>query len=92
MSLAGRVLGAAFLVGVGAAAIIVVAAAPQVLRVARPIAREGLKRGMKLYDRARGAVAELADDFEDLVAEVKADLTAQPSAAPPPAGEDSSAA
>lgn len=82
MALGGRVLGAVLLVGAGALAIAAVAAAPHLLRTARPLVREGLKRGLKFYEGARASAAELAEDIEDLVAEVKADLTAKAETAP----------
>ena len=78
MALGGRFLGAVVLLGAGALAIAAVAAAPHVLKTARPFVREGLKRGLKLYDGARASIVEFAEDIEDLVAEVKADLTAKP--------------
>lgn len=81
MALGSRFLGAAFVLGAGALAIAAVVAAPHVLRTARPLVREGLKRGIKFYEGARASVAEFAEDIEDLVAEVKTDLTAEPSAA-----------
>lgn len=86
MALGGRVLGTVLLLGVGAMAVAAVVAAPYVLKTARPFVREGLKRGMKLYENARASAAEFAEDVEDLVAEVKADLTAQPDAAAPSEG------
>lgn len=74
MSLAGRLLGTAFLLGAGVVTVAVVVAAPQIMRSARPLLREGLKRGFGLYEQARAAAAELADDVEDLVAEVRSEL------------------
>ncbi len=92
MALGGRVLGAVMLIGAGAFAVAAIAAAPYVLKTARPLVREGLKRGLKLYEGARASAAELAEDVEDLVAEVKADLTAKRNEAPSAASEGSSAA
>lgn len=80
MALGGRVLGAVFLLGAGALAIAAVAAAPRVLRIARPLAREGIKRGLEFYEGARTAAAAFAEDVEDLVAEVKADIVVKPGA------------
>ncbi|MDX2275060.1 MAG: DUF5132 domain-containing protein [Hyphomonadaceae bacterium] len=82
MALGGRILGAVVLVGAGALTIAALSAAPHVLKTARPLLREGLKRGLKLYEAARASAAELAEDVEDLLAEVKADLTAKGDAAP----------
>jgi Protein of unknown function (DUF5132) len=77
-----RTLGAALLVGGGIAAIALALAAPKILRASRPFVRESLKRGMGAYARARAAAAEFAEDMEDLVAEVQAELTRE---RPPPA-------
>jgi hypothetical protein len=73
MALFGRVLGTALLIGGGALAIGAIVAAPKILRASRPVVREALRRGLELYDKARGAAAEFADDVEDLVAEVRAE-------------------
>lgn len=90
MAFGGRVLGVVFLLGAVGLAVTAVAAAPYVLKTARPLVREGLKRGMKLYENARASAVEFAEDVEDLVAEVKTDLTAKPNLAP--TSEDPSAA
>jgi len=74
-----RVAGAVLVIGVGAAVVAAAVAAPHILRTARPLAREGLKRGMQIYARARAAAAELAEDVEDLVAEVRVELNGAPS-------------
>lgn len=73
MALFGRVLGTTLLIGGGALAVAAVMAAPKILRASRPHVREVLRRGFELYDKARAAAAELADDVEDLVAEVRAE-------------------
>ncbi len=75
-----RILGTVFLVGAGVIAVGAVIAAPRILRVARPLVRDGLKRGMEFYERVRGAAAEFSEDVEDLVAEVKAEVTTPPAA------------
>jgi hypothetical protein len=72
MALFGRVLGTALLIGGGALAVAAVVAAPKILRASRPVVREALRRSIALYDKARAAAAEFADDVEDLVAEVRA--------------------
>ncbi len=78
-----RILGAALLIGGGAAVIGLAVAAPKILRAARPFVRESLKRGMGAYARARAAAAEFTEDVEDLVAEVQAELTRErPASAP----------
>lgn len=73
MALFGRVLGTALLIGAGALAVGAVVAAPKILRASRPAVREALRHGLALYDKARAAAAEFADDVEDLVAEVQAE-------------------
>lgn len=73
----GRVFGTALVIGAGVLAVTAVVAAPTILRTARPWIREGLKRGMTFYEGARAAAAEFAEDVEDLVAEVKSDLSTQ---------------
>lgn len=73
MSFGGRVLGTTFIVAGGALAIAAVLGGPRLLRAARPALRDGLRQGVRLYDRIRRAAAELADDVEDLLAEVKSD-------------------
>jgi hypothetical protein len=81
MTLIGRVLGTALLVGGGALAIAAVVAAPKLLRASRPVVREAMRRGFGLYERARAAAAEFVDDVEDLVAEVRTDISDERSAA-----------
>jgi hypothetical protein len=73
MALFGRVLGTALLIGGGALGLGAIIAAPKILRASRPAVREVVRRSFKLYDRARAAAAEFADDVEDLVAEVRAE-------------------
>jgi hypothetical protein len=73
MALFGRVFGTALLIGAGALALGAIVAAPRILRASRPHVREALRRGFALYDKARSAAAEFADDVEDLVAEVRAE-------------------
>lgn len=74
MALFGRVLGTTLLIGAGALAVGALVAAPQILRASRPVVRDALRRGLALYDKARSAAAEFADDVEDLVAEVRAEV------------------
>lgn len=80
----GRLVGAVLLVGAGAVAVTAVIAAPHLLKAARPLVREGLRRSISIYDRARSAAAEFVEDVEDLVAEVRADV-ADPARGPRPA-------
>jgi hypothetical protein len=82
LGLASRLLAGAFIVGAGVGAIALAANAPRLVRAARPTLRQGLKRGLEAYHAVRSAAAELADDVEDLLAEVQAELK---QAAPPDA-------
>lgn len=86
MALIGRVLGTALLLGGGALAVGALVAAPNILRASRPAVREALRRGLELYDKARAAAAEFADDVEDLVAEVRAEVPARGAADEAPGG------
>lgn len=86
----GRIVGAALLVGGGALAIAVVLSAPKIMRTARPLLREGLKRGLGLYEQVRTSAAEFTEDVEDLVAEVRLDLDAARRATPPSAADEKS--
>lgn len=72
--LGSRILGTALLIGGAVAVVGAVVFAPRALRIARPAVREALKRSMEMYERARSAGAEFAEDVEDLVAEVRAEL------------------
>lgn len=74
MGLAARLLGGVVLVGVGVGAVVLAANAPRLLRASRPVLRQGLKRGLEAYAALRGAAADFAEDVEDLVAEVQAEL------------------
>ncbi len=49
--------------------------------IGRPLARTALKSGIIFYEKTRETVAELAEAFEDLVAEAKAELAQQHAAA-----------
>lgn len=85
MALFGRVVGAVLVVGAGALTIAAIAAAPKILRAARPLARETIRRGLGLYENVRAAAAEFADDVEDLVAEVRAEPAPSAAASEPQA-------
>jgi hypothetical protein len=80
VGLVSRVLGGVLIIGLGVTAMVVAANAPRLLRATRPALRQGLKRGIEAYAAVRGAAAELAEDIEDLVAEVQAEL--KPTTAP----------
>ncbi len=74
MGLAGRLIGATVIVGAAAAVAVGVVAAPRIFRASRPFLREALRRGISAYDRVRSASADLIEDIEDLVAEVRAEV------------------
>jgi hypothetical protein len=56
--------------------------APVLVSVGKPLAKSAIKSGLILFEKGREAAAELAEVFEDLVAEARAELAA---AAPPAA-------
>ncbi len=62
--------------GVGAA-LVAVAAIPAIIVATRPVARVALKSGLLLLEKGREAIAEAGEHFEDLVAEVKAEMAAE---------------
>jgi hypothetical protein len=78
MALERRIFGTMALVGIGLVAVALVSS-PSLRRAVRPAVREAIRRGIGLYDKARHAVSEFAEDLEDLVAEVRADMAAPPS-------------
>lgn len=47
---------------------------PVVAGVGKPIAKSLIKGGISLYERSRGAFAELGETWEDMVAEARAEL------------------
>jgi len=75
MGLGGRIFGTAAILGAGALAAAVVFAGPHIVPLVRPAAREALRRGLKLYERARHAAAEFVEDLEDLAAEAQSEST-----------------
>jgi hypothetical protein len=85
MGLGVRLFGTVALIAGGALVVTAVIAAPAVLRASRPVAREALRRGLRLYDRARAASAEFVEDVEDLVAEVRSELSGESASSPSPA-------
>ena len=74
MGLASRLLGGVVVLGLGVGAIALAANAPKLLRAARPVLRKGLKQGLQAYAAVRATASELAEDVEDLLAEVEAEL------------------
>lgn len=47
---------------------------PLAAGVGKPIAKSLIKGGITLYEKSRGAFAELGETFEDIVAEARAEL------------------
>ncbi|MBF2009410.1 MAG: DUF5132 domain-containing protein [Chlorogloeopsis fritschii C42_A2020_084] len=47
---------------------------PVVAGVGKPIAKTLIKGGISIYERSRGAFAELGETWEDIVAEARAEL------------------
>jgi len=91
MGLGSRVFTAGLVIGAGALIVAGVVVAPKALRSARPTLRGVMKTTLRTYAKVRSAAAELAEDVEDLFAEVKAELAdAKPKEAEPP-GESAEA-
>ncbi len=88
MAFGERMLGTVVLVGLGVLTVGAVVAAPALLRTTRPIIREGLRRGIGYYARARAAASEFAEDIDDLIAEVRSELAAEQSPEAPAAPAD----
>lgn len=63
-------------IGLGAAvlAAAIVPALPALARAGRPAARAAIKSGLVLIEKGREVMAEATEDFEDLLAEVRAEL------------------
>ncbi|NJM70862.1 MAG: DUF5132 domain-containing protein [Scytonema sp. RU_4_4] len=47
---------------------------PVVAGIGKPIAKSIIKGGLVLFERSKGAVAELGETWEDMVAEARAEL------------------
>ncbi|KOP27533.1 DUF5132 domain-containing protein [Pelatocladus sp. BLCC-F211] len=47
---------------------------PVVAGVGKPIAKSLIKGGLVLYEKSKGAFAELGESWEDMVAEARAEL------------------
>lgn len=58
------------------AALVAAAAIPVVVSVTRPLARAAIKSGLLMLEKGREAMSEAGEHFEDLVAEVKAEMVA----------------
>jgi len=86
--------GAGIAVGLGVAAA-APGLMPQVVRAARPTAKEALKTALIGYSQLRIAAAEAAEAASDLVAEVEHEIATAPAEAPataaPPAAASTAA-
>ena len=58
------------------AALVAVAAIPVIITASRPIARVAVKSSLLVLEKGREAMAVAEEQFEDLVAEVKAEMVA----------------
>ncbi len=47
---------------------------PVVAGIGKPIAKSLIKGGIALYEKSKGAIAEVGETFEDIVAEARAEL------------------
>jgi hypothetical protein len=73
-------------VGAGAALL-----GPIVVPVLRPIAKSAIKAGLIAYDQGCATLAQLSEQAEDIVAEVRAEMAAAAQAAAHEASSQSSA-
>jgi len=59
------------------AALVAVAAIPIILHASRPLARVAVKSSLMVLEKGREAMAVAEEHFEDIVAEVKAEIVAE---------------
>jgi len=85
----GLKIGTPILLGVGIL-ILAPVIAPVVASVVKPLAKATIKTGLTLVQKGRELISEAAEGFEDITAEVKAELIAERAgpAATPQADED----
>ena len=62
-----------WVVGIGAIMLAPVVA-PVLAKAGKPLVKTAIKRGLRLYEQSKGAIAEAGEVFEDLVAEAQAEL------------------
>jgi hypothetical protein len=62
-----------WVVGIGAVVLAPIIA-PALAKAGKPLAKAAIKGGFRIYEQSRGAIAEAGEVFEDLVAEVQAEL------------------
>lgn len=70
-----------------AAAVLIPVVLPAAARAGKPFAKSLIKSGLIVYEKGRETFAELAEAFEDVVAEARAEVEQEQAAvtAPPPA-------
>ncbi|HAZ46557.1 MAG TPA: DUF5132 domain-containing protein [Cyanobacteria bacterium UBA11369] len=66
----------AILIGIGAVALAPIVL-PAVAKIGKPILKAAIKTSLNLYEKSQGAVAEAGEMFWDVVAESKAEITAE---------------
>ena len=72
----GLKIGTPILIGIGAL-ILVPVIAPVAASIIKPLAKATIKTGLSLVQRGRELISEAAESFEDITAEVKAELIAE---------------
>lgn len=70
----GTPLGIAIGLGTAVLATAIVPVLPAIVRAGRPTARAAIKSGLVLLEKGREVMAEANEEFEDMLAEVKAEL------------------
>lgn len=70
----GTPLGIAIGIGATVLATAVIPVLPTLARAARPTARAAIKSGLLLAERGREFIAEASEEFEDILAEARAEL------------------
>lgn len=70
----GTPLGIAIGLGAAIAATVIVPALPAILRASKPTARAAIKSGLVLLEKGKEVMAEASEEFDDMLAEVKAEL------------------
>lgn len=76
-------------IGVGATVLATTVAPmlPALVRAARPTARAAIKSGLLLAERGRELIAEAGEEFEDILAEARAELRRENTMSRPDASE-----
>jgi len=48
---------------------------PVITGVGRPVAKAAVKRGILFYEKSKGAIAEVSETWEDIIAEARAEIS-----------------